>query len=185
MSHRKALEIRYEDRNPHKWCKPLSEDVFNTFKAKAGSCALKFFDEGSLFSPLLFGKFFDPADAFPLWDFEAEALLQNCRSSNACSVDWSETDIGYILRAEIPEVQQCEIQICVEDGKVLEISGQCSKQEKAAKDWRRGNWWEFGYVRRLELPENADWKKLEAYIDDDIFLEIKISKNSTTDVGPQ
>lgn len=105
MSHKAAvLEIRKDDEeNSQKWLLPLSEDVFSYFLSHAGEIAQKVFGEGSLFSPLLFGKFFDPADAFPLWDFDPESLLSRPpHSSSKISVDWSETDDKYILRAELP-----------------------------------------------------------------------------------
>jgi len=31
-------------------------------------------------------------------------------------------------------------------------------------------------VRRLEMPEDADWKYMQAFIYKDIFLEIKMQK---------
>jgi HSP20 family molecular chaperone IbpA len=61
---------------------------------------------------------------------------------------------------------------------VLEISGQWKAlQASSQRDWRTGRWWEHGFVRRLELPDDANWKKAEAYVYDDCFLEIKIPKN--------
>jgi hypothetical protein len=41
---------------------------------------------------------------------------------------------------------------------------------------RCSHWWENGYVRRLEMPEDADWKNIQAFIYNDIFLEIKMPK---------
>lgn len=65
----------------------------------------------------------------------------------------------------------------VEHGKVVVITGLWKQlKESKTKDWRTGHWWEHGYVRRLELPENADRRKIEAYLSNDVFLEIKISK---------
>jgi hypothetical protein len=80
---------------------PLREDVFTTFLQSSGS-ADTMFAEGSLFSPYLFGKFFDPADAFPLWEFESEVLLAALRRGCRTTVDWTETDCEYYLRADIP-----------------------------------------------------------------------------------
>ncbi|XP_058072899.1 21.7 kDa class VI heat shock protein [Magnolia sinica] len=177
MSARQALEIRSEDRTLNKWCVSLREDVFDSFISQGGNTLHKVFGDGSLFSPLLFGKFFDPSDAFPLWDFEAEILLSGIRSSAGSSVDWFVTETEYVLRAELPGVKKYDVQIYVENGKVVEISSQWRRWESGGKDWRSSNWWEFGYVRRIELPENANWRKIEAFIDDNHFLEIKILKN--------
>lgn len=68
--------------------------------------------------------------------------------------------------------------MCVEKGEVVEISGQWRQQnESRTKDWRGGRWWEHGYVRRIELPEDADWRNLEACVNGDKFLELKVPKN--------
>lgn len=66
----------------------------------------------------------------------------------------------------------------VDKGKIVEISGQWRQQrESKIQDWTSGHWWEYGYVRRLELPEDADWKKIEVYVNNDVHLEIRIPKN--------
>lgn len=61
----------------------------------------------------------------------------------------------------------------------MEISGQWKPQrDSKANDWRCGHWWEYGYVRRLEMPEDADSKNIEAHIysNSSILLEIRIPK---------
>ncbi|OIT30510.1 PREDICTED: 21.7 kDa class VI heat shock protein [Nicotiana attenuata] len=184
MTSYKQIKVQFEEANPQKWCVPLKEDVFVTFMNKGNSTTHKadFLCEGSLFSPLLFGKFFDPSDAFPLWEFDSDVLLSNARSSNQCTVDWSQTETDYLLRAEIPGVGKGNIRVCVEDGKVLVVSGQLRQQKE---DWRAGNWWEYGCVRRIELPENADWRKTEAFLSGDHkFLQVKIPKTIPTDDVP-
>ncbi|KAI3883849.1 hypothetical protein MKW92_032966 [Papaver armeniacum] len=182
MSCRKQLEVRSEDRNPQKWSVPLREEIFGNFISKGNPTVSKVFGVGSLFSPLLFGKFFDPSDAFPLWEFESDVLLSSLRESHQSTVDWSETDKEYVVKAELPGQGKNNVQVSVENGNVVEISGQWKqRKESDANDWRSGHWWESGYARRLELPENADWRNIEAYIIDDIFLEIRIPKSTTGD----
>lgn len=71
------------------------------------------------------------------------------------------------------------MRVYAENGKIVEISGQWKQQkESKAKDWRSGHWWEHGYVRRLELPEDADCRKIEGYLNNDIFLEVRIPKKT-------
>ncbi|XP_027342534.1 21.7 kDa class VI heat shock protein [Abrus precatorius] len=175
-SSNKKLEVQTEDQTPHKWCVSLGEEIFKRFFSQTNPTVHKVFADGSLFSPMLFGKFFDPSDAFPLWEFESDVLLSHLKSSSQSTVDWHETDEGYILKAEIPGTGKNNIQVHVDKGKVVEISGQW-KQQRDSSDWRCGHWWEYGYVRRLEMPEDADWKNIEAYIYNDIFLEIRIPKS--------
>lgn len=66
----------------------------------------------------------------------------------------------------------------MESGKVIEISRQM-RESTDTKDWRTDIWWEYGHVRRLELPTNVDWRKADAYVENDFFLEIRIPKISS------
>ncbi|CAF1759873.1 hypothetical protein HID58_087749 [Brassica napus] len=176
------LEIYTEDKTPGKWSVPLSEEVFRRFLSGAGGSEKAVFSEGSIFSPFLFGKYFDPSDAFPLWEFEADVLLASLRSVGQCRVDWSQTDQTYVLISDLPVVGKNNVQVYVDvNGKMMEISGQWNINKKTAAngDWRSGRWWEYGYVRRLELPGDADPQNSEAFLsnkDDYSFLEIIIPK---------
>ena len=96
------LEVQTEDQATQKWCISLAEEVFKRFLSQGSPTVHKVFGEGSLFSPLLFGKFFDPSDAFPLWDFESDGLLSSLRNSGKSTVDWFQTDQAYVLKAELP-----------------------------------------------------------------------------------
>ncbi|KAJ6753626.1 21.7 KDA CLASS VI HEAT SHOCK PROTEIN [Salix purpurea] len=181
MASWKLLEVHTEDQTPHKWCVSLSEETFKRMFSHGSPAVHKIFGDGSLFSPLLFGKFFDPSDAFPLWDFESDVLLSNLRSSGKTSIDWYQTDDAYVLKADLPGVGSNIVQIYVENGKVMEISGQWKPQgdQSKTKDWRSGRWWEPGYVRRLELPEDVDWRETEASVSNDMVLELRIPKNTS------
>ncbi|XVE50510.1 hypothetical protein DITRI_Ditri01bG0168000 [Diplodiscus trichospermus] len=173
------LEVQTEDQASKKWCISLTEDVFKRLISQGSPTVQKVFGEGSLFSPFLFGKFFDPSDAFPLWDFESDSLLSGLRNSGKSTVDWFQTEHAYVLKAEVPGVGKTNVEIQVEKGKIVEISGQLKQQgESKNKDWRSCNWWEYGNVRRLELPEDADWRNMEAYLSNDVLLEIRIPKIS-------
>ncbi|KAF2575451.1 hypothetical protein F2Q70_00004976 [Brassica cretica] len=119
------LEIYTEDKTPGKWSVPLSEEVFRRFLSGAGGSEKAVFSEGSIFSPFLFGKYFDPSDAFPLWEFEADVLLANLRSVGQCRVDWSQIDQTYVLISDLPVVGKNNVQVYVDvKGQMMEISGQ-------------------------------------------------------------
>ncbi|XAR56634.1 hypothetical protein NMG60_11037195 [Bertholletia excelsa] len=176
MTSVRKLEVRSEDQNPQKWSFPLTENRFEAMMPRNNPTLRAVFGDGSLFSPLLFGKFFDPSDAFPLWEFESDVLLSKLRSTNQSSVDWYQTDDDYVLKAELPAgVGKSSVQVYVENGKVVEISGQW-KQQNESKDWRSGHWWDHGFVRRLELPENADWRKMDVHVNNETVLEVRIPK---------
>lgn len=95
------LEIHTDDKTPGKWSVPLSEEVFWRLLSCGGGSEKAVFSEGSIFSPFLFGKYFDPSDAFPLWEFEADVLLASLRSIGQCRVDWLQTDQAYVLKSDL------------------------------------------------------------------------------------
>lgn len=100
---RRPIRIEIFDRRPKqskKWNAPLTEELFLPFIQQGNNEVKEVFGDGSFFSPLLFGKFFDPADAFPLWDFESHTLLPV-----GGKVDWDETDQFYSLKSELPSKQ--------------------------------------------------------------------------------
>lgn len=66
------------------------------------------------------------------------------------------------------------VEVAVENGKILEISGQ--EKESKKRNWKSSQWWEHGYVRRIELGEQTDWRKSQAFLTNDALLEITIPK---------
>lgn len=74
-----------------------------------------------------------------------------------------------------------DVRVYVDNGKVVEISGQWRqhKDQSKVKDWRCGNWWEHGFVRRLELPEDADWRSMEARLNAEMYIELRIPKKGS------
>ncbi|KAF0927083.1 hypothetical protein E2562_029842 [Oryza meyeriana var. granulata] len=187
MPPRRAIEVRQQaaadGAAAPRWRMSLLENTFNSFLQSSGggaeaAAARAVFGEGSLFGPFLFGKFFDPADAFPLWEFEPEVLLAALRRGARTTVDWAETDSEYYLRADIPGGRKCDVEVSGDAMRVVDISGLWRAPPPDSRDWRAGRWWEHGFVRRVELPEDADWRKVEAYFDDgEGSLEIKVPKN--------
>ncbi|CAA6668759.1 unnamed protein product [Spirodela intermedia] len=180
----RSLEVVAGDGSPRKWSMSLKEDVFAAFLAgdDGGAAARRVFAEASLFSPLLFGSFFDPADAFPLWDFDPDAILAARRG-----VGWSETAAEYVLTAALPEAAREDLAVAVEKGRVVEISGRWRRRRRRREedsgersDWRAGEWWELGFVRRLELPEDARPATAVAAVDGSGLLEIRIPRRSSS-----
>src|SRR5574341_446185 len=105
------------------------------------------------------------------------------------TVDISETDGEYQIKAEIPDVKKEDVKVTVEDG-VLTIQGE-RKQEKEEKG-KRYHRIERSYgsfMRSFELPENVDSAKAKAEFKDGLLtlslpktekaksksLEIKVS----------
>ncbi|KAJ6423272.1 hypothetical protein OIU84_024253 [Salix udensis] len=157
MASWKLLEVHTEDQTPHKWCVSLSEETFKRMFSHGSPTVHKIFGDGSLFSPMLFGKFFDPSDAFPLWDFESDVLLSNLRSSGKTSIDWFQTDDAYVLKADLPGVGSNIVQIYVENGKVMEISGQWKLQGRSVENKTTG---EVAGGGNLVMSEGLSYQKM-------------------------
>ena len=87
----------------------------------------------------------------------------------APSVDVSETEGGYQIKAEIPDVKKEDVKVTLEDG-VLTIQGE-RKQEKEEKG-KRYHRVERSYgrfVRSFTLPDVIDEEKVKAEFKDGIL----------------
>jgi HSP20 family protein len=84
-------------------------------------------------------------------------------------VDISEDDHGYLLKADLPEMEKEDVNVTVEDG-ILCVSGErkTEKEDKKRKFHRiersSGN-----FRRSFTLPEDADSKKVTAEFRDGVL----------------
>jgi HSP20 family protein len=88
----------------------------------------------------------------------------------APTVDISETDAEYLVKAEIPEVDKKDVKVTVQDG-LLTIQGE-RKQEKEEKG-RRFHRVERSYgtfMRTFDIPDGVDEQKLKAEFKDGMLL---------------
>jgi HSP20 family protein len=78
------------------------------------------------------------------------------------SVDISETDTEFLIKAELPEVKKEDVKVTLQDG-VLTIQGE-RRQEKEEKDKRfhRVERSYGSFVRSFTLPEYVDDAKVKA-----------------------
>jgi HSP20 family protein len=92
------------------------------------------------------------------------------------SVDVSETDGEYQIKAEIPDVKKEDVKVTVEDG-VLTIQGE-RKQEKEekGKKYHRVECSYGSFVRSFTLPDLVDEGKVKAEFKDGV-LNLKLPKS--------
>ena len=92
------------------------------------------------------------------------------------SVDVSETDGSYQIKAEIPDVKKEDVKVTLEDG-VLTIQGE-RKQEKEVKGTRyhRVERSYGRFVRSFTLPDVVDEEKVKAEFKDGI-LNLELPKS--------
>ncbi|XP_078430749.1 16.9 kDa class I heat shock protein 1-like [Wolffia australiana] len=72
-------------------------------------------------------------------------------------VDWQETPAAHIFHADLPGVKREELNVHVEDGNILQISGERTKEEEESTDtWHRAERRRGSFLRRFRLPQDAD-----------------------------
>ncbi|XP_021845597.1 17.4 kDa class I heat shock protein-like [Spinacia oleracea] len=111
----------------------------------------------------------DPSEGFPFnTSITAAPNTTNSTSGNAMSfantrIDWRETPEAHVFKADLPGLKKEEVKVEVEDGKVLQISGERSRESQEENDkWHRLERSSGRFMRRFRLPENAKMDEIKA-----------------------
>uniref|UniRef100_A0A1D1YCY7 18. class I heat shock protein n=1 Tax=Anthurium amnicola TaxID=1678845 RepID=A0A1D1YCY7_9ARAE len=97
------------------------------------------------------------------WDSEASAFAHT-------HIDWKETPEAHVFKADLPGVKKEEVKVEVEDGQILQISGQRSKEEEEKNDtWHRVERSSGSFLRRFRLPENAKVEEVKASMENGVL----------------
>ncbi|KAL5730164.1 hypothetical protein ACHQM5_003022 [Ranunculus cassubicifolius] len=96
--------------------------------------------------------------SFPRSDFSNETTqFANTR------VDWRETPEAHIFKADLPGIHKEEVKVEVEEGRVLQIRGERTKEQEEQNDtWHRVERSSGSFLRRFRLPENAKIDEVNA-----------------------
>eukprot|EP00252_Welwitschia_mirabilis_P011693 TRINITY_DN26056_c0_g1_i1.p1 TRINITY_DN26056_c0_g1~~TRINITY_DN26056_c0_g1_i1.p1 ORF type:complete len:162 (+),score=29.30 TRINITY_DN26056_c0_g1_i1:248-733(+) len=85
-------------------------------------------------------------------------------------IDWKETPDAHIFKADLPGLQKGEVKIEVEDGRVLQISGERKKENEEKNDrWHRVERSYGRFLRRFRLPENAKIEEIKAGMENGVL----------------
>ncbi|KAL6626691.1 hypothetical protein ACP70R_030417 [Stipagrostis hirtigluma subsp. patula] len=85
-------------------------------------------------------------------------------------IDWKETPEAHVFKADIPGVKKEEVKVEVEDGNVLVISGQRSKEKEDKNDtWHRVERSSGQFMRRFRLPDNAKVDHVKAGLENGVL----------------
>jgi len=123
----------------------------------------------NVFDP--FADFWDPLDVFRSVVPAAAASTDRDTAAFAnVRIDWKETPEAHVFKADIPGVKKEEVKVEVEDGNVLVISGERSKEKEDKSDkWHRVERSSGRFLRRFRLPENAKTEEVKAGLENGVL----------------
>ncbi|KAG6516277.1 16.9 kDa class I heat shock protein 2-like [Zingiber officinale] len=125
---------------------------------------------------------FDPFEGFPFDAFRSLAgtrpsfFVDETSAFANTRVDWKETPEAHVFKADLPGVKKEEVKVEVEEGRVLQISGERAKEREEKEDkWRRVERSSGKFLRRFRLPENAKMDQVKASMENGV-LTVTIPK---------
>ncbi|GLJ26919.1 hypothetical protein SUGI_0526830 [Cryptomeria japonica] len=126
--------------------------------------------------PSFFGRRSNVSDPFSLdvWDplgaFNSSEFARDAAAVVNTQIDWKETDNAHIFKADLPGLKKEEVKIEVEDGRILQISGERSKEEEQNNEkYHRVERSRGKFLRRFQLPENAKVEEVKAAMENGVL----------------
>ncbi|GAB4860170.1 hypothetical protein Ancab_011648 [Ancistrocladus abbreviatus] len=133
--------------------------------------------------PSFFGRRTNVLDPFSLdvWDpsdgFFTSAVANMPSSARDTAqfanvrMDWKETPEAHVFKADLPGLKKEEVKVEVEDGRILQISGERSREQEDKNDkWHRVERSIGKFLRRFRLPENAKVDHVNATMENGVLI---------------
>jgi HSP20 family protein len=122
----------------------------------------------------------DPFDGFPFGSGGSSSgsifpSFPRGASSDAAAfagarIDWKETPEVHVFKADVPGLKKEEVKVEVDDGNILQISGERNKeQEEKTDQWHRVERSSGKFLRRFRLPDNAKPEQIKASMENGVL----------------
>ena len=114
----------------------------------------------------------DPFEGFPISSTIANTP-SSARETSAFAnarIDWKETPQAHIFKVDVPGIKREEVKVEVEEGRILQISGERSREQEEKNDqWHRMERSSGKFLRRFRLPENTKTGEIKAAMEDGVL----------------
>jgi len=115
----------------------------------------------------------DPFDGFPFGSGNGSIFPRTSSDTAAFAgarIDWKETPEAHVFVADVPGLKKEEVKVEVDDGNVLQISGERNKElEEKSDTWHRVERSSGKFLRRFRLPDNARTEQITASMENGVL----------------
>ncbi|CAH1438649.1 unnamed protein product [Lactuca virosa] len=115
-------------------------------------------------------------DIWDLFQSLSSALINLPESSRETAaianarIDWKEMPEAHIFKADLPGLKKEEVKVEVEEGRVLQISEERSREHEEKNDkWHRVERSSGKFLRRFRLPESAKLEEVKASMENGVL----------------